>query len=41
MRIAVVIRTHNEAPRLRLTLASLRSQAGLDEVVVVNDGSTD
>ncbi|WP_068078218.1 glycosyltransferase family 2 protein [Novosphingobium lentum] len=41
MTASVVIRTHNEAPRLRLTLASLENQQGLDEVVVVDDGSTD
>jgi cellulose synthase/poly-beta-1,6-N-acetylglucosamine synthase-like glycosyltransferase len=39
--ISVVIRSHNEAPRLRLTLTSLKSQAQLSEVVVVDDGSTD
>jgi len=39
--ISVVIRTHNEAPRLRLTLASLKRQERLSEVVVVDDGSTD
>ena len=33
--------TRNESARLRLTLASLSGQAGLDEVVVVDDGSTD
>ncbi len=30
-----------DAPRLRLTLASLERQDALDEVVVVDDGSTD
>jgi GT2 family glycosyltransferase len=39
--ISVVIRTRDEAPRLRLTLASLKRQAALTEVVVVDDGSTD
>ncbi len=41
MNASVVIRTHNEASRLRLTLASLECQQGLDEVVVVDDGSCD
>jgi GT2 family glycosyltransferase len=39
--IAVVIRSRNEADRLRLTLASLECQAARAEVVVVDDGSTD
>jgi GT2 family glycosyltransferase len=37
----VVVRSKDEAPRLRLMLASLEGQADLDEVVVVDDGSTD
>lgn len=41
MKTSVVIRTRDEAPRLRLTLASLERQPGLDEVVAVDDGSTD
>ena len=41
MKVSVVIRTHDEAPRLRLTLASLKRQDHLSEVVVVDDGSTD
>jgi glycosyltransferase involved in cell wall biosynthesis len=41
MKTSIVIRSHNEAPRLRLVLASLETQDGLDEIVVVNDGSTD
>lgn len=41
MRTSVVIRSKDEARRLRLVLASLRRQAGLDEVVVVDDGSRD
>ncbi|MGC2460964.1 MAG: glycosyltransferase family 2 protein [Steroidobacteraceae bacterium] len=41
MSVSVVIRTHDEAPRLRLTLASLKRQERLSEVVVVDDGSTD
>jgi GT2 family glycosyltransferase len=39
--LSVVIRTRDEAPRLRLTLASLKRQERLFEVVVVDDGSTD
>jgi glycosyltransferase involved in cell wall biosynthesis len=38
---SVVIRTLNEADRLRLTLTSLACQSGLAEVVVTDDGSTD
>jgi glycosyltransferase involved in cell wall biosynthesis len=38
--VSVVIRTRNEAPRLRLTLASLASQ-GAHEVIVVDDASSD
>lgn len=38
---SVVIRTLNEADRLRLTLTSLACQSRMAEVVVVNDGSTD
>lgn len=41
LKTSVVIRSHNEAPRLRLVLASLEDQPGLDEVVVVDDGSSD
>jgi GT2 family glycosyltransferase len=41
MIVSVVIRTRDEAPRLRLTLASLVRQERLLEVVVVDDGSTD
>lgn len=41
MKTSVVIRTRDEAPRLRLTLASLKGQQGLSEVVVVDDGSSD
>ena len=41
MRTSVVLRSHNEAARLRLVLASLEGQPGLDEVVVVDDGSAD
>lgn len=41
MSISVVVRTRNEAPRLRLTLASLAAQVEPAEVVVVDDGSSD
>jgi GT2 family glycosyltransferase len=39
--VSIVIRTRDEAPRLRLTLASLKRQERLWEVVVVDDGSSD
>ena len=39
--VTIVVRSHNEAPRLTLTLASLSRQAGAPEIVVVNDGSSD
>jgi len=39
--ISVVIRTKNEADRLRLTLQSLSSQIAGQELIIVNDGSTD
>ena len=41
MRATVVIRSKDEADRLRLTLASLAMQTEKPEVVVVNDGSSD
>jgi len=41
MRASVIIRSKDEADRLRLTLASLASQTEKPEVVVVNDGSSD
>ncbi|CAN5503742.1 hypothetical protein BH10PSE17_BH10PSE17_25530 [soil metagenome] len=41
MRASVIVRSRNEAARLRLTLASLANQTEPAEVVVVNDGSTD
>jgi glycosyltransferase involved in cell wall biosynthesis len=41
VRATVVIRSKDEADRLRLTLVSLASQTEPAEVVVVNDGSTD
>ena len=41
MLASVVVRSHNEAPRLRLTLASLAAQTEPAEIVVVDDGSSD
>lgn len=41
MRVSVIIRTKDEASRLRLTLASLVEQTEPAEIVVVNDGSSD
>jgi len=41
MRASVVIRTKDEARRLRLTLTSLAAQTVSAQVVVVNDGSSD
>jgi glycosyltransferase involved in cell wall biosynthesis len=41
MRVSVVIRSKDEADRLRLTLQSLACQTMHAEVVVVNDGSSD
>jgi cellulose synthase/poly-beta-1,6-N-acetylglucosamine synthase-like glycosyltransferase len=41
MRASVIIRSKDEADRLRLTLTSLSCQSERPEVVVVNDGSTD
>lgn len=41
MECSVVIRSLNEADRLRLTLTSLAAQSTPPEVVVVDDGSTD
>lgn len=42
MRVSIVIRTRNEADRLRLVLASLTGQARrADQVVVVDDGSSE
>ena len=38
---SVVIRSKDEADRLRLTLTSLRRQTVKPEIIVVNDGSTD
>ncbi len=41
MRASVIVRSKDEAPRLRLTLASLGAQTRAAEIVVVNDGSRD
>lgn len=41
MRASIVIRSKDEADRLRLTLTSLACQVEACEVVVVNDGSSD
>jgi len=41
MKTSVVIRSRDEAPRLRLTLAALEHQPACDEIVVVDDGSVD
>ncbi|MEO8304055.1 MAG: glycosyltransferase family 2 protein [Betaproteobacteria bacterium] len=41
MRVSVVVRSKDEAPRLRLCLAALARQTVLPEVIVVNDGSSD
>jgi GT2 family glycosyltransferase len=41
MDVSVVVRSKDEADRLRLTLASLSRQTAPAEVVVVDDGSTD
>jgi GT2 family glycosyltransferase len=41
MRASVVIRSKDEADRLRLTLASLAAQTQRPQVVVVDDGSSD
>ena len=41
MRGSVIIRSKDEADRLRLTLASLVQQTEKAEIIVVNDGSTD
>lgn len=41
MDVSVVIRSKDEADRLRLTLASLAGQSAPVQVVVVNDGSSD
>lgn len=41
MQITVIVRSRNEADRLRLTIASLAAQTVPAEVIVVNDGSDD
>jgi hypothetical protein len=41
MHLSVIIRSKDEADRLRLTLASLAAQTETPQVVVVNDGSSD
>ncbi|HMK69258.1 MAG TPA: glycosyltransferase family A protein, partial [Stellaceae bacterium] len=41
MRVSVVLRSRDEADRLRLTLASLTRQTVGAEIVVVDDGSVD
>lgn len=41
MLVSVVVRSKDEADRLRLTLASLANQTLPSEVIVVNDGSVD
>ncbi|NDP43760.1 MAG: glycosyltransferase, partial [Aromatoleum sp.] len=41
MRMSVVVRSKDEADRLRLTLTSLARQTAPAEVIVVNDGSVD
>jgi glycosyltransferase involved in cell wall biosynthesis len=41
MKTSLVIRTRDQWSRLRLVLASVERQDGLDEVIVVDDGSTD
>jgi glycosyltransferase involved in cell wall biosynthesis len=41
MRASVIIRSKDEADRLRLTLTSLAMQSVTPEIIVVNDGSTD
>ena len=41
MRASVIVRSKDEADRLRLTLKSLALQSEVSEIVVVNDGSSD
>ncbi len=41
MRVSIVIRSKDEAARLRLTLTSIARQSMAPEVVVVDDGSSD
>jgi glycosyltransferase involved in cell wall biosynthesis len=41
VQLSVVVRSRNEADRLRLTLVSLQAQTQPCEIIVVNDGSSD
>lgn len=41
MRLSLVVRSKDEAPRLRLTLTSLARQSADAEIIVVDDGSSD
>jgi glycosyltransferase involved in cell wall biosynthesis len=41
MRVSLIIRSKDEADRLRLTLASLTRQTEPAEIIIVNDGSSD
>ena len=41
MRASVIVRSKDEADRLKLTLGSLARQSVEAEIVVINDGSTD
>lgn len=41
MKTSLVVRTKDQWSRLRLVLASIEAQQGLDELVIVDDGSTD
>ena len=41
MRASVIVRSKDEADRLKLTLGSLARQSVETEIVVINDGSTD
>lgn len=41
MKTSLVVRTRDQWSRLRLVLASIEGQQGLDELVVVDDGSAD
>lgn len=41
MRLTIVVRSKDEAPRLRLTLTSLARQSPDAEIIIVDDGSSD
>src|SRR6202045_3029334 len=41
MRVSLIIRSKDEADRLRLTLASLTRQTEPAEIIIVDDGSSD